>query len=261
MSQNRCTSILGLSLCLLAAGCSSTGGGTGRHWYNPATWLSGSEGRQAAATVVKLDTAKDGAVEAAQRSAHETQEALAVAAVSRAVEVATASNDNTVALLDQVAGPMTAKEAAAIKEKVRLLTSELAAERAKGEALRATDQAKDDKISALIDKLVEAKAVNDSQLAAAFVRENSLANELRNERWWSWFWRITIGLVAIVGFAGFIYVRLTLGGLPTALSKTLSGLRAADPQSASAFTSLLDVNTTPAEQTLIRLLAAKHQNQ
>jgi hypothetical protein len=260
MSQSRCTSILGLSLCLLVAGCSTAGSGTGRHWYNPATWYSGSEGRQAAATVVKLDTAKDGAVEAAQRSAHETKAALAVAPASRAVEVAQMSNNNTVSLLDQVAGPLTTPEATAVHEKVRLLTSELAAERARGEEIRQADQKKDDKISGLIDKLVEAKASNDATLAAAFVRENSLANELRNERWWSWFWRITIGIVALLATAGFIYVRLTLGGLPTVLGKTITQFRSADPDGAAKLTNLLDIHTTPSEQALIRLLAAKHNS-
>lgn len=251
--------LLLLSVVILATpACQSPGAGTGKRWYNPTTWFSGSEGAKAAKTEAKLTDAKEQAIDAAKVSVHETQEALAGAPASRQVEVAKASNDNAVALLDQVAGPLTAKELAAIREKIRLLTSELAEERARGELLRKADT---ERLSALSDRLAELteqKAKATADLAAAFVRENSLANELRNERWWSWFWRITLGLVAVLALAGFVYVRLTLGGLPTALGKSLTQFRTADPDGAARLTGLLDINTTPAEQSLIRLLAAKH---
>ena len=250
-----------IAVCVLSmtlTGCSSTGAGSGVKWYNPATWASGSAGREAAAVGTKINAATDAAIDAAQKSSHETQEALATSPASRQVDVARISNDNAVALLDQVAGPLSSKDAAAIREKVRLLVSDLADERARGEALRATDQKKDDKISSLLSDLAAQKEQSDKKLAAAFERENGMANELRNERWWSWFWRIAIGATALLFAAGYIYLRLTLGGLPTALGKSLATFRSADPDAANRLTGLLDIHTTPAEQDLIRLLAAKH---
>lgn len=239
-------------------GCATTGGAGNARWYNPTTWFSGSEGRAAAKTEAKIDVATAAALNAAKTSAHETQEALLTVPASRSTSVAIQSNDNAVALLDQVTGPLTAKDMAAIHEKVRLLVSELADERARGEAMRLSDQKKDDKLSDLLVRLNDAKAEDAKHLADAFVRENGLANELRNERWWSWFWRIALGTTAILATAGYIYLRLTLGGLPTALGQTLGKFRAADPAAAEVFTQLLDIPTTPAEQAMIRMLVAKH---
>lgn len=250
-----------LCLSVILTGCESTktGAGVGVRWYNPTTWFSGSEGRRATQNEVKRDEAKEQAINQAKLSAHETQEALDRAGDSREVEVAKDSNDTTVTLLDQATGVPTAKQLADIKEKVRLLTSQVAEERARGEKMRGEDQDRISKLSAKLAELEAQKAKFDKDLAAAFVRENSLANELRNERWWSWFWRIAIGATAIIGFAGWIYVRLTLGGLPTALGKSISHLRSSSPEIAAQLTNVLDVNLSPAEQSLIRLLAAKHQ--
>jgi hypothetical protein len=249
---------LSLILCLLLSGCSGTGSGAGIKWYNPTTWMSGSAGRSVTDVNAKTDTAESAAIGAAQKSAHETQAALFVAPASRQVDVARMSNDNAVALLDQVAGPLTAKEMAEIREKVRLLVSDLADERARGEAMRLTDQRKDDRISALLSELAAEKEQSVKNLSAAFERENGLANELRNERWWSWFWRITIGAGAILAVSGYVYLRLTLGGLPTALGSSLAKFRAADPDAADRFTRLLDIPTTPAEQAMISLIASRH---
>lgn len=243
-------------LCLALAGC-TTLSNTGVHWYNPGTWFSGSAGRTAATVAAKIDTANDKAVTEAQRSAHATQVALSIATTSRPIDAARASNDNTVSLLDQVSGPLTASDLAGIREQVRLLTSDLAEERAKGAASQRESQTRIDFISSELSQLREAKKKSDEDLAVAFGKENALANELRNEKWWSWFWRITIGSVLIVALVAYVYLRFTVGGLPTALSGTLATFRKTEPELADKFTSLLDVHTSPAEQSLIRLLIAK----
>lgn len=244
---------------VFVSGCASGAGGAGKGvtWYNPTTWFSGKAGSTAAKVEAKIDTAKDAAVGAAQKAAHETKEALDGVPASRATGVARSSNDVAVALLDQVAGPLTSAEASYLKEKVRLLISDLAEERARGEALLATGRAEVDKISGKLDELEAAKKKADKDLASAFERENGLANELRNERWWSWFWRISIGLAAILALGGWVYVRFTLGGLPTGLGRALNDLRSADPEAADKLTGALDIHLSRAEQSMIRIIRAK----
>lgn len=243
-------------LCLSLCGCASAPG-SGQHWYNPTTWFSGSAGRASAAVEAKIEKASDKATAEAQKAAHATQNALALAPQSRPVDVARASNDNTVALLDQVSGPLSAADAAQLKERVRLLVSDVATERAKGEALQADSQQKIESVSRDLAELAEAKKKADADLAKSFERENALANELRNEKWWSWFWRLTIGSAVILALAAYVYLRLTVGGLPTALSSTLASLRNTDPAIADKLTAALDVHTSRAEQAMIRLLVAK----
>lgn len=243
----------------LLVGCSTPGAGSGVTWYNPTTWFSGSAGRESAKIGAQRDTAKDKAIEEAKLSAHETDEALKGVPESRSTDVARDSNDTTVQLLDQATGVPSSKQLNEIKEKVRLLTSELATERAEGEKLRKADQDRVDKLSGRLAELETAKAKADKDLAAAFERENTLANQLRNERWWSWFWRIAIGSAAIIGFAGWVYVRLTLGGLPTALGKSISHLRTSNPAIAEQLTGVLDVNLSPAEQKMIAMISALHR--
>lgn len=243
--------------CLLLTGCSSIGAGQGVKWYNPGTWFSGAEGRAAAHLNEKVDSAQHKALGMAQKAAHETSEALAAAPDSRAVSVAKDSNAQAVSLLDQINGPLTAGEAAQLKEKVRLLVSELAEERAKGEAMKADSIKAIEKVSARLDELADMKRKADADLAKAFERENSLANELRNERWWKWFIGLSLAAATILGFAGWVYVRLTLGGLPTALGSSLNALRSSRPELADEITSVLDVHLSPAEQRLIRMMAAK----
>lgn len=248
---------LGLILCL--SGCASSGAAQNVKWYNPATWFSGSEGRAAAKLDAKIETANDKAIGAAQRAVHETSEALAVAGDSRPVSVAKEANSQAVALLDQVAGPLTAGEAAKLREKVRLLTSDLAEERAKGEEMAKKDRQSIERLSGQLEELAALKKRTDADLAKAFERENALANELRNERWWKWFIGISLAVVGVLGFAGWVYVRLTLGGLPTALGRSLNSLRTSNPALAAEITNTLDVHLSPAEQRLVAIMAAKNK--
>jgi hypothetical protein len=242
--------------CLALSGCASTGGQNVK-WYNPGTWFSGAAGREVAKVEAKIDKVSDSALTEANRAVHATNDALNLAPKSRAVDVAKANNDNAVALLDQLSGPLSAADAALLKERVRLLVSDVAEERARGEAMQLDAQKKLDAVSSELSKLTEDKKRADADLAKSFGRENALANELRNEQWWSWFWRISIGLAALLFLGGWVYVRFTIGGLPTALGRSLAQLRATDPATADKLTSTLDIHTSPAEQTLIRLLTAK----
>ena len=239
-------------LFFLLTGCSTN---NGVRWYAPATWFSSAPATKVDNAGEKVEVAEAKVVKAAQKSAHETQIALLTVPESRSTDVAIESNDNTVALLDQVAGPLSAKDVAKIREMVSGLVSENAelranAEKERGKAREATNQISD-KLNKAKNELGQAQ----DKLRVAFERENELANELRSQR--ALFWISVV--VGILGFAGWIYVRLTLGGLPTALGKSLNELRASSPDVAEKFVKALDVELTPSEQTLIRLVAAKHK--
>lgn len=253
----RTKALIILMVFLAMPGCQSAGGGKGVTWYNPTTWFSGKAGRDSAAIEAKTDKAEDKALREAQKAVKATGEALAVAPDSLPVATAKQSNADAQSLLDQLAGPMTAEDAARVREQVRLLTSSLEEERRLGAEMRRESTERVAKISTELAKLAEMKRQNDADLAKAFERENSLANELRNERWWSWFWRITLGALVIIGLVAFVYVRLTLGGLPTALGKSLNTARATNPELAKFMTEHLDDNLSLPEQKLIRILTAK----
>jgi hypothetical protein len=237
---------------LLLTGC-TTGGGA--KWYAPATWFSHAPAASVDTATAKVERAEDAVVKGAQKSAHETQVALMTVPDSRSTGVARRSNDTTVALLDQVAGPLSAADIAGIREMVAGLTSENAELRAKAEREYQRSQAD---INEASKKLTDANAkLGNAQdkLRVAFERENELANQLRSQR--ALFW-IAVG-VGSLGFIGWMYVRLTLGGLPTALGRSLNNLRSTAPAVADQLVNTLDVELSPAEQTLIRLMAAKHK--
>jgi len=243
---------------LMLPGCVSQSGNVdGVTWYNPATWFSGVAGRKAGRIEAKTDEARGKALKQAQRAVKETEQALNAAPVSRSVQVAQASNDQASGLLDQLAGPMTVDELALVREQVRLLLSDIESERTEGARLRESNNNLSSKVSETLGELAAAKAKNDQDLAKAFERENKLANDLRNERWWSWFWRISIGTIAVLGVAAFFYVRLSLGGMPTALGRSLVSARKENPELARLMETHLDVNLTPKEQSMIRLITSK----
>ncbi len=214
---------IALVLALVLCGCATTGGA---RWFAPATWFSSSEAKSADKAGAKLDEARERAIKAAQATAHETKHALEAAPESRAVEVARESNDQTVTLLDQVAGPITASEADRIRRQVDGLLSDNAALRAEGEKLRAANRAQLVALSGQLEKFATAFAKAQGELRTAFERENALANELRTQRAVAWI----AGGIAVLCAAGWIYVKFFLGGMPTAIGLALKKLRAERPE-------------------------------
>ena len=254
--MKRCTLVLCMFLML---GCSSVPSGDkqGIAWYNPTTWFSGSAGRKAERLDEKDVEARGSALKSVQRAVNETSEALQRAPESRPVSVAKGSNDQARIFLDQLAGPMTVEESKGVAEQVRLLLSDLEQERAEGERLREINDSLASNVSETLSVIAKAKIKNEKDLEKAFERENALANQLRNERWWSWFWKISIGAVAILLFAAWIYVRFTLGWMPTALGRSLSDARKSNPEFARFMEEQLDTHLTPTEQKMIRMLTIK----
>lgn len=207
-------------LCLLLAGCASSGSGV--RWYAPATWFSGSEGRAVEKAEKRQESAENAAGKALQRSVHETDLALRSAPASRAVEVATESSAQAVTLADQLYGPLTAAEASALRAQIAGLLSENAQIRADAE--KARQKGRDEALEAS-QRLAEAQSETadvKEKLEAAFRRENALANDLRAQRWLAWI----AGVIALLCAAGWVYVKFALGGLPGAIAKGLSALRA-----------------------------------
>lgn len=195
---------------LLLSGCAT---GQNAHWWSPGTWFSHREANASDKATAKQDAAQDAAVKMAQKLVHETAEALALAPDSRPVAVATDSNAEAMALLDQAAGAVTAGELAKIRARVAGLLSENAAIRAAAEQERAHERANSAEISKKLAKADAKVAATSRELRDAIERENALANEYRNLQ--AAFWIAVVAVVVVAGL-GF-YVRLQLGGVGAAL--------------------------------------------
>lgn len=219
---------------MILSGCVASGSNV--RWWNPMTWGSGREARKVEKLTDQRNDAAAKVTKEAQRAVHETKFALEVAPDSRAVEVAKESNAAAVSALDQVAGPLTYDETSGLKMQVERLLSENAELRAKGEserALRRTELAS--ATSTIADLNAKLDAANAS-LKSGFERENSLANELRNMRLIKWG---LIGLTVILA-AGWLYVRIALGGIPVALGNGMSVLRQKDAAAGELATTIFD---------------------
>lgn len=249
--STRLSRAAGMAAILLLSSCATPPGSAGKVTaWNPMTWFSGSEGRTAARADAKLEGAREKALEAAQKTAHETAEALAVAPASRPVEVARESATATVTMLDQAQGPLTAAEATRIRRQIEALVSENAALRKQGEKLREEERGQLLRISEQLDRAERARDKATGDLQAAFARENELANTLRNQR----FIIIAAGILAAIGYLGFLYLRFAYGGIPEAIGRGLSELRMKHPTAGDAATQIFDQYLNRREQTAI----AKH---
>lgn len=235
---------------LLLSGCAT---GTGARWWAPATWGKHRPADNVDNAIKTEDKAREAVLKAAQKSAHETAFALSSAPHSRPVAVATGFNADTVSLLDQATGALAAPDLSRLRETVAGLLSENAELRAKAEAAQRAEQSS---IASVAGKLAEAQvktADAEKKLRGAFDRENALANELRSQRAFLW---ILGGLAVLVGI-GAVYLRLTLGGIPTALGGALSKLT---PDARESITSQLDSFLNRSEQALVRAAFNKHSN-
>lgn len=232
----------------LLTSCTTANHGAGHvTFWNPMTWFSGHAGRAAASAETKANVARDAAVAAAQKTAHETAEALAVAPESRPVSVARESAKVTVTLLDQAQGPLTVDEVSRIRKQVTALLSENEALRKQGEELRENSRSQLMRISQQLDDAEKAKAKATGDLQAAFVRENELANTLRNQR----FVIIAVGILAALGYAAMLYVRFAYGGIPEAIGRGLSELRAKNQPAGDLATQIFDAYLSRKEQSKI----------
>ena len=233
---------------LMLGGCASP---TGANWYAPATWFSHRPADVVDSAHKKQTDAEDKALRAAQVATHETAEALAVAPDSRPVAVAKRSNATALRLLDQVNGALDVQTAAATSRLVADLLSENAQIRDAAERARAKDEAKVADLSKDLGAAQAAVAKAEGKLREAFERENALANELRSQR--ALFW-IACGLVALVS-AGWLYLKLTIGGVPAAAGLFMRDLRQKHPEVAKNAEVLFDQYLSRAEQRIVSKFA------
>ena len=196
---------------LLVTGCGTTGG---VRWYSPGSWFSHAPAANVDKAHAQESDARDRVIKAAQKSSHETSHALAAAPTSRPVAVARSTNDATVSLLDQAAGPLSASEAATLRATVAGLLSDNAEIRANAEKVRAGQVATEAALSETLARAEAKSADAETRLRAAFDRENALANELRSQRALLWI----AGSLAVVLGAAYLYAQFALGGLPGALA-------------------------------------------
>lgn len=231
-----------LALATILSGCAAPG--SNARWWSPGTWFSGSEARRVETLNAQLGDAVGRAQKEAQRAAHEVRFALERAAPSRPVEVARESNGAAVAVLDQIAGPLTYGEIESLKRQVDRLLSENEQMRAQGENDRAIRRSEAAEATSSIADLTDRLGRANASLKDAFTRENALANELRNARMIRW---ALIG--AAVLFAGlWVYVQMTLGGIPRAVGQGLSMLRMSNPKAGELATQIFDGLTNRGEQ-------------
>lgn|GEM_PF-6935621 len=223
-----------VSAVVALSGCSTPR--AGRTWYSPATWFSGTEAVVVARTETKLDAANAVLLGSAQRTAHETQIALAVAPASRPVAIARESNDTTVASLDQLAGPLTVAQVALLRAQVSGLLSDVQAERARAEGERQSRRSETMEASTTISELKADLTAAQAKLKVGFERENAVANSYRNLLFG--FWALVV--FAVLVSAGLIYVKFALGGIPMAMGRGLASLRARNPEAGELATSIFD---------------------
>jgi hypothetical protein len=214
---------LAIPLFLFLTGCANSGSGV--KWYAPATWFSHAPADKVDKTAALEDKARSAVIKRAQVSAHETSLALAAAPDSRPVEVARETSGETVVLLDQAAGSLDAATAQKLRTTIAGLLSERAEIRAEAEKARKKEQEVVASVSAKLAEATSRSQKAEADLRAAFERENALANELRAQR--ALFW-IACG-VAILLSAGWLYVKMTLGGVPSAIGAAMSELKMKHP--------------------------------
>lgn len=219
--------LVALPLILLTGCATST---TGARWFAPATWFSGAPATAVDKAEDKQDAARRLAIKAAQKSVHETAEALAVAPDSRPVEVATEANSSALGLLDQAAGPLTASDLTQIRKQVAGLLSDNAKLRAESEKARDKTRESDAALSDKLAKADDAVMVAGAKLREAFERENALANQLRSQHALIWI----LGVIAVIAGLGAIYVKIMYGGLPAALGVARRAMETQAPDLAAA---------------------------
>jgi len=233
------------SLAFLAGCVTKTGSAT---WWNPTTWGSTREAARVESRLEKKDDARELVIKSAQKSAVETDTALQAAPASRPVEVAKESSAQTVTLLSQVAGPLTAEESGKIRMQIAGLLSDNAKLRAEGEALRDKARAEAEALSNRLQTAEEKLAAALEKLPAAQRREAETANKYRNLLFVAW----AVGALAVIGYAGLLYLKIAYGGIPAAIGKGLSSMRETHPDAAKIATGIFDDLLDRAEKKKIK---------
>lgn len=213
-----------LSVAMLMSGCSIIP--TGKKWWNPTTWFSSTE-HTSQQVAVKKEASASAAVQAFEgKIVHEAhiewaKATLVIGFLPESQDAALAGRfaRNGLRLLDQV-DPLTAIENAELFALVSDLRSSDIARRERAETRQGELEAKQLEMSKELERLrarlTQARDMvreKNERLADAFIRENELADTLRNQRFIMW---AAIGGVVI--FAGLsLYLRIGLGSVGAGL--------------------------------------------
>lgn len=236
-------------LCFLITGCASPGNSSW-HLISPSTWFSHAPANKVDSAKQEVDENKVKSRKEVQKLVYQASESLALLPNKEDRPLALASDflKSAELLLAQSEGPLTLPETTQLKQQIANLTSENAEIREKAEK-NYSDHTK--QIGELSEQLSDSqKYLNKAQgdLRQAFDRENSLANELRYHR--SMFWvAVALAITAILGWG---YLRLTIGGMPTAVGGLLSKLDSTEPEIANRIRESLDSFLNRGEQKIIR---------
>lgn len=198
-----------------------------------------AESRLAADQQAVIQSARAEVAKASQSIAAAPQDNLPVQLTTRFI-------DNSLPLLDQVAGPMTAQEAADLRALVRDLLDGKADAESRQRAAEATAEQRSRQLAATEQLLAEARA----NLRSAFERETRLANRYRKALWTS----IGLGALSLVATAGMWYVKSFYGGGVAGIAGALSDLRAGRHPAYQDFVTALDVNLSPTLQRAVNRL-------
>ncbi len=248
--------LVGMFACLLAlivllSGCTAS---PGKSWWNPATWRSAKESSAHATAQSQTAKQRDALLKEAQKATHETSQALAAAPESRPVAVATESNQSATQLLDQALGSLPLDEQTRLRERVAALLSENEAIRTAAERERAAARTTAAEFSRLYETARAAEIKATADLAAAFTRENALADKYRNEQLQKW---AGFGVSALMtGLA--LYLRLNPASVPAAaIGKALAFADRDAPHKASVLRDSLDPFLNRNEQASISSAVTK----
>lgn len=220
---------------------------------HPGTWFSGREADRVDRSIEDLESAERLSLQSARAEVAKASQALSAADHTQLpVQLSRRFVDNALPLLDQIAGPMSAEEAA----ELRKLVGGLLAGKAEAETAQRAAEGRAAKISAELEAAQAALAKANEQLRAGFARENRLADQYRAEKALRW---ILIGLLVIAA-GGVAYLRMQFAGLGGGLASALADM--SRKAGVSDLINAIDVNISPAQQRYIRkrrLAALEHQ--
>jgi len=199
-------------LCLLFAGCASTS-------WNPLKWVYGRKAATVEKQEAKQSAGEDKAVTAAHVETIKTAEALKLAPVSPAVEVARRTNGNALALLNQrqPLNILAQSEAVSI---VSGLLSEEASKRKDAEAAQTKAEGRNAALSIELEQVRNALDESRKSAKAEAANNLALANELRVERTVKW---SAAAFSFLTGVAA-LYFKLSGGRAATALAEAIGSV-------------------------------------
>lgn len=223
---------------LITGGCTSSGEGL-------FGWYSAREARAADASAKARDDARDELVISARSEVAKAAQSVRAADQQHLpVQLTRRFIDNALPALDQVAGPMTAAEAAELRALVEdLLDGKEAAERNQRQAERQLEN-----VSERLAGYERRHAADQERLRAAFDRENRLANRFRMTVLVS----VGTGALSLLAMGAAWYFRSQGAGLIRTIGNSLRDLDQQNPRAAQAATGAFDVNLPPSLHQTIR---------